>query len=58
MQHEKPSLRGAKGVRKNARLSTGYGDEAIQGPQGAPRSLDCFVSLAMTVGDEDIMVIG
>jgi len=47
-----------KGVRKNALLSAGYGDEAIEGPQGAPRSLDCFVSLAMTVGDEDIMVIG
>src|ERR1700690_2098484 len=36
---------------KAARLSTGYGDEAIQEPLGALRSLDCFASLAMTIGD-------
>jgi hypothetical protein len=43
------SLRGAIGASKDARLPTGYGDEAIQRTKGVPRSLDCFASLAMTV---------
>lgn len=44
-------MRGATGV-EDARLSTGYGGEAIQDLSGALRPLDRVASLAMTARRE------